>query len=203
MNEKNEQIGEILNGFKVNDGIYKRDLINQAVELKDQVTLHLIEILETALANPEEFVSVDRSDHNYALILLGHFKEPRAHEVIVDIFSLPGELPFDLFGDLVTEGLQTLLFKTCGGSIDLIKALVVNTDANDYCRISAAEAITYAVVDGIISRQEVLEFFSGLFTGSEAEPDSMFWSYIAVCIFNLHPEESMDTIKKAYIIHTF
>jgi len=194
-----EQITKILDGLKYNDGEYKRNLIDQAVELKDEITPHLIQILDGALKNPEKITEdYNRFDHNYALMLLGHFREPKAHKVIVELFSLPGETPYDLFGDTITEDLSTLLLNTCNGSVDLIKTLAMNQDASPYCRVSAADALTYAVVDGIVPRQEILEFLGGLLTGNEAEPDSEFWSFIAVSIFNLYPEESMDTIKKAY-----
>ncbi len=37
-----ERITQILNGIKLFDGKYKRDLIDQAVELKSEITPHLI-----------------------------------------------------------------------------------------------------------------------------------------------------------------
>jgi len=54
--------------------------------------------------------------------------------------------------------------------------------------------IAYAVVEGIASRKEVISFFGTLFTGSEAEEDSDFWSFLAGFICDLYPEELMDTI---------
>jgi hypothetical protein len=74
----------------------------------------------------------------------------------------------------------------------------LNKDAYVYSRSAALEAVVYAVVDGMVPREEVLEFFGSLFTGNEAEPDSDFWSFAADCIFDLYPEELMPVIKKAY-----
>lgn len=47
----------------------------------------LINILENVIADPYKY-SKDGNlfDHVYAFILLGHFKETRAHQVIVDLF---------------------------------------------------------------------------------------------------------------------
>jgi len=176
-----EQIAEILDGLKINVGKYEREFIDQAVTLKDEITPYLIQILESARTNPDQFIeSFDRFDHNYALMLLGHFREPKAHEVIVELFSLPGETPYDLFGDIVTEDLPTLLVNTCGNSIDLIKSLLMNQNASPYCRVSAANALTYAVVDGIAPRKEILQLLGELLTGDKVEPESDFSSFISL-----------------------
>ena len=48
------------------------------------------------------------------------------------------------------------------------------------------------------SREEILNFFGSLFTGSEARPGSDFWSFLANCVCDLYPEELMPVIEKAY-----
>ena len=194
----NEKIYKILNGFKLFDGLYKRELVDAAIELKDEITPHLIEILENVLDDPDKYIEFDdRYDHIYSFMLLGHFKESKAHKVIVDLFSLPDDKPYELFGDLGTNDLPTILIRTCDGSIELIKALALNKDADDYCRVSALNAMAYAVVDGIASREEVLSFFGTLFTGNESDDMPDFWSILATFVYYLYPKEIMDTIKQA------
>jgi hypothetical protein len=159
----------------------------------------LIEILETVLANPDEYIDNDeRYDHIYSLMLLGHFKESKAHNLIIDLFSLPDEIPHELFGDLTTSDLPTILLRTCGGSIERIRSMALNKEVDDYCRISALSAMAHAVVEGIASREEVISFFGTLFTGNETDEDSDFWGLLANFVCDLYPEELMDTIKKAY-----
>jgi hypothetical protein len=118
--------------------------------------------------------------------------------LIVDIFSLPEQFVDPLFGDTITEGLPTLLYDTCGDSVEQIKGLVLNKEAYVYCRSGALRALTFAVVGGIVSREEMLNFFGSLFTGEEAEPDSDFWSFAASAVYEIYPEELMDVIKQAY-----
>jgi len=193
------EIQEILDAFQFNDGTYKRERVDAAVKLKGEITPHLIGILGTVLSDPEPYIKdEDRLDHVYAVILLGHFEESRAHDVIVDILSIPGKIPYQLFGDLVTENFPTILFQTCGGSLDRLRSLALNKDAYDFCRGSALRAMVYAVVDGMVARGEVLSFFSSLFTATEAEEDSVFWSLLANCVYELHPAELMPVIEKAY-----
>jgi hypothetical protein len=199
MLSSNEQISEILNGLKIYDGIYKKELIETAIEQKEEITPFLINILNRVLSDPAEYIDHnDYYDHIYALMLLGHFKEHRAHKVIVDLFGLPDNIPDSLFGDITTSDLPVILLNTCGGSMDLIESMALNKRVNDYCRISALQAMAYAIVENIMAREDVLAFYGQLFTGNETDPDSDFWGLLANLVCDLYPEELMDTIKKAY-----
>ncbi|MBW2321076.1 MAG: DUF1186 domain-containing protein [Deltaproteobacteria bacterium] len=195
----NNRISEILNGIKIFDGIYKKELVDAAIELQEEITPSLIDILNRVLSDPNRYLESETYyDHIYALMLLGHFKEHKAHKIIVDLFSLPDDIPHELFGDITTSDLPVILLNTCGGSMDLIKSMALNKKANDYCRISALHAMAYAVVKGIVSREDVLDFYSSLFTGNETVIDSDFWGLLGNLVCDLYPEELMDTIKKAY-----
>jgi hypothetical protein len=195
----NEKITEMLEGFKHFKGVYERDLVDAAIELRDEITPHLIAVLENLISNPHKYLeNPDLFDHNYAVMLLGHFGESRAHKTIVDVFSLPGRMADDLFGDIVTEDLPMILLRTCNGSLEHIKALALNKKADDYCRVSALHAMAYATVAGIATREEVLDFYGSLFTGQEAGEDSDLWSLLACHVYELYPEELMDTISRAF-----
>jgi hypothetical protein len=108
--DKEDRISDILESFKILDGIYKRQQIDAAIELKEEITPYLIKILKKVLNNPVEYIeNEDNYDHIYALL-----------------FSLPDEVPDNLFGDTVTEDLAIILYRTCGGSLELIKSLALN-----------------------------------------------------------------------------
>lgn len=193
-----DKINEILEALDRCDGSYKREAVNAALEVREEITPHLIGLLENILVDPQKYLDEEHDAHPYALVLLAHWREQKAHEVIVDLFSLPGKLPSELFGDMVTESLPVLLFRTCGGSLDKIRELALNKKAYEYCRGSALEAMAYVVASGMAKRDEVMNFFVSLFTGSEAESDSYFWSGLACCILDLYPEGYMDVIIKAF-----
>ncbi|MBI4745172.1 MAG: DUF1186 domain-containing protein [Deltaproteobacteria bacterium] len=192
-----DKIHEILEALDHYDGKYKRAEVNAALEVREEITPHLIGLLENILVDPQKYLDEEHDAHPYALVLLAHWREQKAHEVIVKIFSLPGKLTGDLFGDMKTETLPVALFLTCGSSVDKIRELVLNKNANEYCRGSALKAMAYAAVSGIAERDETINFFATLFTGNEAEPDSYFWCELACCILDLYPEGYMDVIGKA------
>lgn len=195
----NGKITEILETFKHFKGIYEKDMVEAAIALKDEITPHLIAILEDLLSNPNKYMEdPDDFSPTYAVMLLGHFREARAHETLVDVFGLPGTLSYDLFGDLITEDLPMILLRTCNGSLEHIKALALNKNADDYCRGSALRAMAYATVNDIATREDVLAFYGTLFTGHEADEDSVLWDLLACRVKELYPEELMDTISRAF-----
>lgn len=193
------RITQILQGLSAHNENYKQAELEAAVELQEEITPFLIEILEKVAAAPATYVANFNYDaHVYALILLTHFKEQAAHRVIIDLFSLPPKMPERLFEDHVNETLPTVLLRTYPGSSDFIKSLIVNKQASDNCRGSAAKALIYLATAGLIEREELLSFFATLFTGNEAAPDSPFWSFLASYVYDFYPEELMHVIEKAY-----
>ena len=71
--EKTNNLNEILEAFKIFDGNYKREKVDAAIELKEAITPHLIEILENVLADPDPYIKNENLyDHIYAWMLLGH-----------------------------------------------------------------------------------------------------------------------------------
>lgn len=195
MDSRIQQIIERLNKYT---GVYPRDEINAALEIREEITPHLIGILEKILGDPAAYLRGDHHAHIYAAVLLAYIQEPRAHDVIVDVFSLPDDVSSELFGDMVTETLPALLYRTCNGSLARIKELVLNKSAYEFCRISAIDAMVFAVTEGVTTREDALTFFGALFTGTEAEPASYFWGGLASAVCDLYPEGMMDVIGRAY-----
>jgi hypothetical protein len=193
-----DEISAILQALERFSGEYEQEAIDAAIAHREKITPHLIDCLEKVAANPSVYVEdEDYYLHIYAFMLLGHFQETQAHQAVVELSILPGDILDELFGDLTTEYLAMVLFRTCGGDFELIKSLILNRRADAYPRGEAARALVYAVVAGQLPREEVLSFFSTLFTGGEAEPLSPFWGAIADNILDLYPQELMPVLEDA------
>ena len=192
-------IKEIIDSLKLFDRTYKDNEIEEALARKDEIIPYLIEILEEVLSYPEKYKEDENCfGHIYSLMLLGHFKENRAHKIIVDLFSLPNDLPSQLFGDTVTEDLHVVLLNTCGGTFQEIKRLALNQEAYEYCRGSALKAIAYGVVSGILAREDAILFYKELLENRKRAPHSHFYDALACCILDLYPEELIELIKQSY-----
>lgn len=196
--ENEKRIKELIEAFDVYDGRYKRQEMEEAASLREEISPYLIRILEDIAADPEEYILHDHYANTYAVALLAHFQEPAAHLPIMEAFLIDKEYLDDIWGDMVTETLPTLLFQTCSGSLDEIRKLVLNKAAHEYVRGAAVDALTYAVARGVAERREIIDFLAALFTGDEADEHSYFWSNIAASIADLHPEGAMDVIRDAF-----
>ncbi len=191
-------IQALLARFDYTDGVYLRDEMDIAVAQREAITPHLIALLDDLADNPLRYTLEGRNGHVYAVSLLSHFRETAAHRAIIRAFTVPREQLEELWGDMITETLPTLLHRTCGGSLDRIRALVVNREVDPFVRGAAIEALTFAVAEGVADRDETVAFVQGLFTGEEAEADSFFWSNLVATLCDLHPGDSMELIRRAY-----
>ncbi len=191
-------IQALLARFDYTDGVYLRDEMDIAVAQREAITPHLIALLDDLADNPLRYTLEGRNGHVYAVSLLAHFQETAAHRAIIRAFTVPGEQLEELWGDMITETLPTLLHRTCGGSLDRIRALVVDREVDPFVRGAAIEALTFAVAEGVADRDETVAFLEGLFTGEEAEADSFFWSNLVATLCDLHPGDSMELIRRAY-----
>ena len=191
-------IQALLARFDYADGVYLHDEMDIAVAQRETITPHLIALLDDLADNPLRYTLEGRNGHVYAVSLLAHFQETAAHRAIIRAFTVPGEQLEELWGDMITETLPTLLHRTCGGSLDRIRALVVDREVDPFVRGAAIEALTFAVAEGVADRDETVAFVQGLFTGEEAEADSFFWSNLVATLCDLHPGDSMELIRRAY-----
>ena len=64
------------------------------------------------------------NSHFFAIFLLSEFQAAEALPVIVEAFSLPGELPFDLFGDTLFYAGQGSLPFFAGDHPEVLDALI-------------------------------------------------------------------------------
>ena len=177
---------------------YCREEVEQALQLKEEITPLLLQVIKEVGENPLVYCLEMRNAHVYAALLLSEFREPAAHELFIRAFSIPEEQLVDLWGDLTTETLPTLLYRTCGESLASIKGLVLNREVDQYVRCAAMEALSYVVAFDPSHREEIVGFLQGLFTGEEAAKDSYFWGNLAATLCDIHPAESMDIIREAH-----
>ncbi len=132
------------------------DAIRAARQRREEVVPRLIEVLQETTAKARSGQFRDGDAHWVALYLLAELRATEALPAVLEAVSLPGELPFDLFGDVITEDLARILLSL---EIDLetLDSLLGNERLNQYVRWQAAEAIVSLVLDGQLPRAEGVE----------------------------------------------
>ena len=199
-NISDTDVSEILSRFDEENDSYHRYAVDKALSHRQELTPHLIKILETLADNPLIY-SLERHDgHIYAAALLAHFGETSAHLPLIRAFSLSKELTDELWGDMITESLSVMLYRTSGGSTDAIKELAVNQTADQFVRGAAVNALSLMVSFQPSLRDEVVRFLQEALI-SEAPDDvneSYYLSNLAITICDLHPGESMEILRRAH-----
>ncbi|MDM8515214.1 DUF1186 domain-containing protein [Desulfobacterales bacterium HSG16] len=192
-------IEEILEKLKYNNGVFPRKALIQAIEKQELITPELLEIIKFSTKNIETLIEKDRYfAHTYAIYLLAQFREKQAYKLLINLFSIPGEITLDFTGDIVTEDLDKILASVYDGDINLLKALIENENTNGYVKSAALKAITILVVIGKISREEAIFYFKGLFNGRLERRYSYAWTELIVQSTRLYPEEIYEEIKKVF-----
>ncbi len=190
---------DILKELEFNNGTFPRKAVEQAIAAKKQIIPELLSIVKEATQNAQELVYQESYiAHIYAMYLLAQFRERRAYPLIVDFFSIPGEITLDLTGDVVTEDLGRILASVSHGDTSLMEELVENENANEYVRNAALIGMLILVARGEKSRQEVMAYYQSLFRGKLERKPSHAWGGLVSCCTDLYPEEVLEDIEQAY-----
>jgi Protein of unknown function (DUF1186)/SEC-C motif len=177
---------------------FPEDLVAEVIARREEVTPRFLEILEDIDRNPETWLMDDQGMiHIYAMYLLALFREAAAYPLLVRIFSRPGEFPFELAGDVVTQDLGRILASVCGGDVGGLGALIENEQANEWVRAVALDGMFSLVVAGQRTRSEVMGYCLHLFQKLERKPGAQ-WDGLANVCADLWPDEAMAELDRAY-----
>ncbi len=199
-------VQEILQQFATNTGTFPREAVEQAIAQREEIIPELLRVLAEAQHNIEHLRESEYMTHIYAMYLLAQFREPRAYPLIVEFFSIPGDIALDTTGDVATEDLGRILASVSCGDIRLMTALVENEQANTYVRVAALRGLLTLVACGEQSRDDIIAYYQQLFQGKIARDISFVWNGLVSASNALYPETLYDDIKHAYddeLIETF
>ena len=178
---------------------FPREALKEAINRKDEIVPVLLDALETA-RNDIKLILDDETYYlpMYAVYLLAQFREKKAYPLVADLVSPPGEIAFDLFGDVITEDLGKILASLSCGDTSLINQLIENPGLNEFVRSAALEALLVLVARGEKTRIEIVDYFRTLFHGALEKEYSYVWGKLVSCCYYLHPEELYDEIEQTY-----
>jgi hypothetical protein len=179
------------------DGL-PRDAIREARKHRDQIIPRLIQSIRDATAAAATGHAPEGNAHFYALFLLAEFKATEALPAVVEAISLPGELPFDLFGDAITESLSAILAALAVDRPEVLDELIGNRSINEYVRWAAADTFLYWVRDGRITREYAVERLGGLLREAVARSDSQIVNGLVNALTDFCPREALDEIREAF-----
>ena len=135
--------------------------------------------------------------HFYALFLLAEFQDRESFPLIMEFASLPRETLDLLIGDLITEGLNDILYNTYNGDIQLLKQGIYNVDADDFARTAMLYVLGQLYLDQSLGKQEWQDFLRGIVYGKEEIGDYIYTA-LASIICDYHFVEMLPEIRQLY-----
>jgi hypothetical protein len=192
-------IPEILEELEPYTGRFPLEALREAIEQREAITPELLRIVEAIAANPTEFAN--RKSYMlpvFTLYLLAQFREKRAFPAVVKMFNAPGETPYNLVGDTVTEGLKQIFASVYDGDPTPLHGLIENEQADEYVRDAAINAMLVLENTGQMPRAEVVEYFRSLFRGKLQREHSFAWDGLVCAVATLPAPELLEEVRQAY-----
>lgn len=193
-------IDEILEQLSNNpEGSFPHAAINAAIEQQEAITPHLLAYLQE-LVDLGEDIDDDFNDGLtlFAIFLLGQFREARAYPLIIRLVSDWEDCAEYHLGDATTEGLPRILASVCHGDTAPIKALIENNELDVYVRSSALGSLTTLFSEQVLSREDILSYYTWLFREYTARTPCYFWDSLINGASAFRFEELLPDIRKAY-----
>jgi len=172
--------------------------IREARRHRDAMVPKLIGVLQEASAEARSGGKREGQAPFFALFLLAEFKAKEALPAILEAVSLPGELPFDLFGDAITSILSRVLASLAGDRFEVLDHLIGDQGLNQYVRWEGAQAYLLLVRDRRLTRLEAVQHLQQHLREAIQRDDWAIAGPLVSQLARLAPKEAYEDIVEAY-----
>jgi hypothetical protein len=193
------ELREIVTGLERFHGFFPRQELTEALARREEVTPHLIGIVERCTAELRSGPG-EGNDGLWpvpALMLLAQFREERALPALLDLLSLKENLLDAALSDFITEDLPAVLASLSGSRTDHLEAAVLDTALYEYVRSGALHAMANMVCVGTLERDRFVAFCAGLFRGGLEREQSSVWGLLLNACCDLQVVELQDEVRQA------
>lgn len=194
------QLEEILKELEYNRGYFPTEAVQQAVAHREEITPHLLEIMEDILANGEARLDEEEEyfAHIYAVHLLAQFRESRAYPLVLQLIRLSDDLTTDLFSEDSSAIFGRALASTCDGDVEPIKKLIEDAEVEEFAKWGCMTALVVMVNMGTLSREDAMVYLGELLRSKLQREPSYAWVGLVSSCRKLYPGEVYEDIMKAY-----
>ncbi|MEC8009544.1 MAG: DUF1186 domain-containing protein [Pseudomonadota bacterium] len=189
----------ILTELAAFNGELPRLALEAAIEQQDEITSHLLKVLEDIAEDPS--IMLEEPDLMlpiYALYLLAFFKEPKAFPLIIKLFTTQDEDFIDAFGDFVTEDLCRVLASTYSGDIALLNQMIESDSIDGFVRSAGISTYVLLYLNDTLSREQVVAYFKSLYEYKLAKDSEHVWDSLVCCSCDIYPKELLPHIRQAF-----
>lgn len=188
----------VLAGLDSNDLQRVKEAIDQARRHRDEAVAALIEELGKRAADARQGRIAAGSLPQVALCLLTEFRATEALPVIVEILTLPGELPERLLDDALNEVMPRTLATLAGDQLVLLDGVIRDPKVNEYSRWAAINVRGYLVRDGRLSQAEGVQALQRHLRDAIDRLDGAIGTPLVLDLTALGGRNAYDTIVEAF-----
>jgi hypothetical protein len=172
--------------------------LREAQRRRAEITPRLIELIRAATAQMRDGEKPKGEGYFFAFFLLTEFRAKEALPAIFEAITLPGEGPLKLYDDVITETLERTLAALADTQIELLDALIVDRQVNEYVRWAAAGVYKHLVRNQEMTREDAVDRLRRHLREGCANPDADIVSLVAYELCDLGPTEALDDVREAY-----
>jgi len=192
-------VSELVKIIEFNNVGFPEPILRNLIARKEEAIPVLLDILKKVYDNYKRYAKEDDYfGHIYSIYLLAQFKVKDAYSMYVDMLKLPGDLPYELFGDSLFESTGRLLASFCGKEYEPIKNIITDGSISDLLRSYGVHAIVVLVAQGTIERDEALKYFKELLVSDSWDKNEEVVAEVVSACNDLYPAEVIDEIRAAY-----
>ncbi len=158
----------------------------------------LLRAIERGLEDPTELPGNEAMLFSYATYLLAKWRETHAFPLIIRWLSLPGEDAFAIGSDTVTQDGARILASTFDGDLEPVKSLILNREANEYCRGQALDAMALLAAWGEVPRETVESYFLWLAREGLERDSNHVWDNLASSAADIEALRVFPELRRAY-----
>ncbi len=194
---------ELHDGLQTDAGVFAEPFLRAAMADRELGCDVARTVLSEAVAS---FRRGESDPHGFgavhAVAILAHHREAGAHALLLEICR-DHELAGALLGDFIAGGLGGALWATSGGDAEGIRELFACSSADAYCREAAAAALWMGVVEGVLTREYVLDELSTWLEAAVIAPerlegtDRALAGLVAAQLLRAAPRESAELLDRA------
>jgi hypothetical protein len=191
-------IKEIIDDLSYFDNSYPLNAMKEAVRQKEKIILEFLKCLQDVLVN---YDSIDDAYclHLPATYLLAEFRVKEAFPLLIAIFSLPDYILDFLYDYTLTEDIHNVIASTYDGNFQLLASLIENKTANEFFRASAIEALQTLYQEGVLSRNEIVNYVGSLFDSRlDKSEQNYVWAGLVHLCMDLELKEFFYHCQSAY-----
>lgn len=160
---------------------YNKKFPKEELELiganRDEAIPYLRSAVEKAVREKGD-LNGEYSLHLYGIFLLAQFQDREFFPKMMELASLPEDTLDFLIGDLITEGLGSILYNLYNGDITLLKQAVRNEESSDFARSQMLDVMGQLYLDQTLGRQEFQDFLREIIYREDSIGDYIYTAIV-------------------------